>query len=193
MRKIPTLFRRDPEDLRKVTREVHPDCQWVLDGEGVATRKYDGTCLRLDDGGNWWARREVKPGKPRPAGFVPADHDEATGKTVGWEPIYQSAFVKFWDEAFARQRETGEALASGTYELIGPKINGNPEGADGHHLVRHATAEHLDVPARDFDALMEWLAGHPQYEGIVWHHEDGRMSKLKRRDAVAVNTAVTRG
>jgi hypothetical protein len=45
----------------------------VLDGEGVATRKYDGTCVMFD-GDGWWARREVKPGKTAPAGFV-ADRD----------------------------------------------------------------------------------------------------------------------
>ena len=38
MRKILTLFVRDPQDMRHVTREVHPDCAWVLAGEGVATR-----------------------------------------------------------------------------------------------------------------------------------------------------------
>ncbi len=43
MKKIPTLFIRDPENPRYVTEEVHPDCQWVTRGEGVPTRKYDGT------------------------------------------------------------------------------------------------------------------------------------------------------
>ncbi|WP_410623160.1 hypothetical protein [Amycolatopsis sp. cmx-8-4] len=98
MQKIPTLFRRDPDDLRRVTREVHPACQWVLDGEGVPTRKYDGTCVRLDDAGTWWARREVKPGKSAPAGFAAVQTDPETGKTVGWEPVAQSAFAKFFDE-----------------------------------------------------------------------------------------------
>ncbi|MFF0155255.1 hypothetical protein [Micromonospora sp. NPDC005203] len=29
---------------------------------------------------------------------------------------------------------------------------------------------------------MGWLPAHPRYEGIVWHHPDGRRAKLKRRD-----------
>ena len=181
MKKIPTLFRRDPNDMRRVLREVHPDCQWVLDGEGVATRKFDGTCLRLDTGGNWWARREVKPGRSEPPGFILVEHDENTGKSVGWEPIYQSAFVKFWDEAFTHQRDTGEPLVTGTYELCGPKINGNPEQLDGHRLISHQDADILDAP-RDFDELREWLLDRPAYEGVVWHNLDGRMAKLKRRD-----------
>lgn len=33
MRKTPTLFMRDPNNLRVVTRDVHPACQWATDGE----------------------------------------------------------------------------------------------------------------------------------------------------------------
>ena len=32
---------------------------------------------------------------------------------------------------------------------------------------------------------MAWLLEHPEFEGIVWHHRDGRMAKLKHRDALA--------
>jgi hypothetical protein len=67
--KIPTLFKRDLESMKHVTDEVVPGCEWVLAREGVATRKYDGTCTMLDEDGRWWARREVKPGKPRPDNF----------------------------------------------------------------------------------------------------------------------------
>lgn len=182
MRKIPTLFRRDPDDLRYVTREVHPECKWVLDGEGVATRKYDGTCVMFD-GSRWWARREVKPGKAAPAGWVQVGHDEVTGKSVGWEPIEQSAFVKFHADAVDHAQTT--AFPPGTYELIGPKVNGNPEKLNRHVLVAHAAAGVLEVP-RDFDGLAAELSGFP-YEGVVWHHPDGRMAKLKRRDFPAAD------
>lgn len=182
MRKIPTLFKRDPDDMKHVLPEVNPACQWVLDGEGIPTRKYDGTCVMLDDGGNWWARREVKPGKRAPEGYVPVETDEVTGKTVGWEPIYKSAFVKFWDEAWTRQRESGQPIHTGTYELCGPRINGNPERYPHHVLIRHATAQPAgDAFVRTFDSLRA-LVIEASYEGIVWHHPDGRMAKLKRRD-----------
>ena len=29
--------------------------------------------------------------------------------------------------------------------------------------------------------LKDWLSA-PHYEGLVWHHPDGRMAKIKRRD-----------
>lgn len=178
MKKIPTLFQRDPDDMRRVTDQVHPDAAWVIAGEGVATRKYDGTCLMLDEDGAWWARREVKPGKQAPDGWVEVDHDETTGKRVGWEPVEQSPFVKFWAEAIGNPHQQ---RTIGTYELIGPKVNGNPEHADAHELVPHDDAEELkDVP-RDLEGLRAWLAGFDG-EGIVWHHPDGRMAKLKKRD-----------
>ncbi|MYR29165.1 MULTISPECIES: DUF5565 family protein [unclassified Streptomyces] len=183
MKKIPTLFVRDPEDRRSVLPTVTPGCEWVLDGEGTATRKWDGTCTMLSASGDWWARREVKPGKTPPERFVAVEHDETTGKTVGWEPIAGSSFAKYHAEAVARD---GEPMP-GTYELLGPKINGNPERFAGHILIAHGWARfserrELTATPRDYDGLRAWLLAHPTWEGIVWHHPDGRMAKLKRRD-----------
>lgn len=183
MRKIPTLFRRDPEDMRYLTREVNPDCQWVIDGEGTPTRKYDGTCMKFD-GQRWWARREVKPGKAVPAGFVAEQTDDITGKTVGWEPAAQSPFAKYLAEATHDwiYDLPHMPVRQGTYELCGPKVQGNPEGFGGHVLVHHGSLSGLaDVP-RDYDGLETFLKdfGH---EGVVWHHPDGqRMAKIKVRD-----------
>lgn len=179
MKKIPTLFLRDPADMSRVTREVNPACQWVIDGEGIATRKYDGTCVCLASDGMWWARREVKPGKPAPANYIPAELDQATGKMVGWEPIEQSAFARYHAEAL--RWANLESWPVGTYELVGPKVNGNPERLDQHRLWLHETAATLDLAPRDHDGLAAFLAKF-EGEGIVWHHPDGRMAKLKRRD-----------
>ena len=73
------------------------------------------------------------------------------------------------------------SLPAGTYELIGPKVNGDPEHYGIHALILHAFAERLGDAPRDFDGLAAWLHAHP-YEGIVWHHPDGRMAKIKKRD-----------
>jgi hypothetical protein len=177
VKKIPTVFLRDPADRSRTLDQVHPECGWVLAGEGTPTRKYDGTCLLLDEGGVWWARREVRPGRQRPPGYRPVETDEITGKTVGWEPIANSSYATCHVEAVAG----GTSRKPGTYELIGPRINGNPERVPSHQLVRHADADVLDVP-RDFAGLRAWLLAHPQFEGIVWHHPDGRRAKLKHRD-----------
>lgn len=178
MRKIPTVFRRDPDNMARVLNEWHPDCLWVRDGEGIPTRKYDGTCVMLDDDGTWWARREVKPGKLSPPRWRFVAEDKATGKCVGWEPVEQSSFAK----AFAQTERAG--FQPGTYELVGPKVNGNPEGFETHALVRHADAEPLDPHVRDYESIRDYcLRLHAEgIEGIVWHHPDGQMAKIKGRD-----------
>jgi hypothetical protein len=149
----------------------------VIDGEGIPTRKFDGTCVMVNEEGGWWARREVKPGKPHPPNFHPEQTDEATGKTVGWEPAEQSSYWKYLTDALDHLADTPPA---GTYELCGPNVNGNPEGFSHHVLVPHGAEVLEDLPC-DFDSLKDYLT-HTEYEGIVWHHPDGRMAKLKKRD-----------
>jgi len=182
MQKIPTLFLRDPADRSRVLPEVNPQCEWVLAGEGTPTLKHDGTCVMLDADGSWWARREVKPGKPTPDRFMPVNVDDVTGKVMGWEPIEQSAYAKYHAEALANSGHD----RPGTYELVGPKVNGNPDGYEAHLLMPHGWAplsvrEEFAAAPRDFEGLRTWLLARP-YEGIVWHHPDGRMAKLKARD-----------
>jgi len=179
--KIPTLFVRDPDNLRWVTTLVHRDCRWVIDGEGVATRKYDGTCVMFD-GQRWWARREVKPNKQPPLDFWPVGSDPNTGKTVGWEPAGQSSFRDLLSEAWSAAPGPFTAWSPGTYELCGPKINGNRELLRAHTLIAHSAAERVPGAPRDFDGLRAWLKAHPGWEGLVWHHADGRMAKIKWKD-----------
>ncbi len=119
--------------------------------------------------------------------FVTAEYDATTGKTVGWEPIEQSAFARWHAEALATEERRRDApLAKpGTYELVGPKVNGNPERCGEHMLIEHATALPYNVVLTDFDevrAIVLALAEKDGCEGIVWHHPDGRMAKLKARD-----------
>jgi hypothetical protein len=69
---------------------------------------------------------------------------------------------------------------NGSYELIGPKVQGGVEEVDRHQLVAHGLQVLRDVP-RDFEGLRVFLDG-GGIEGIVWHHEDGRMAKIKAKD-----------
>jgi hypothetical protein len=184
MRKIPTVFRRDPEQMSKVTDEVTEGCEWVLTGDGRATRKYDGTCVMFD-GTSWWARREVKPGKAWPEKFWPVDTDEVTGKVVGWMPAEESGFHAFLIEAIEHLDIRSRGM-EGTYELCGPKINGNPEQLDGHRLIKHSQAERtatlVNAGVYNLKEQVRVLSERFEWEGVVWHHPDGRMAKLKGRD-----------
>jgi len=50
MQKIITVFQRNYDTDRLVRDEVVPGAEWVLAGEGIATRKWDGTCCMLREG-----------------------------------------------------------------------------------------------------------------------------------------------
>lgn len=176
MKKIISLFQRNYDGDRLVRDEIVPGAEWVAAGEGVATRKYDGTCC-LIRGGKLYKRYEVKPGGKPPANFEPANEvDENTGKIQGWVPVGGGPEDRWHREAFA----TSASWVDDTYELVGPKIQGNPEKYEHHDLVPHGVFHLLDCP-RDFAGLKSYLAEH-DIEGIVWHHPDGRMVKIKARD-----------
>ena len=175
MKKIVSLFQRDYEGTRLVLNQVVPGAEWVVAGEGVATRKYDGTCCLVRDG-RLYKRFDCTQGRQPPSGFMPAqDPDPTTGHWPGWLLVGDGPEDRWHREAF----EAAGNLPDGTYELLGPKIQGNPDGFDTHVLIPHGK-EILDAP-RDFDGLKAWLEP-LTIEGVVWHHPDGRMVKIKRRD-----------
>jgi hypothetical protein len=177
MQKIITLFQRNYETDRLVRDEVVPGAEWVLAGEGVATQKLDGTCCLILDG-RLYKRHDVKQGKTPPAGFVAAqDPDPVTGNCPGWVPVGEGPEDQWFRAA---QTEAGRELPDGTYELLGEKVQGNPEKLAGHALMPHGIICLPDAP-RDFAGLRAYLEPAP-IEGIVWHHPDGRMVKLKKRD-----------
>ena len=177
MKKIPTMFDRNPDKLKEILNQPHPDCGWVFSGEGVATRKYDGSCCLVQDG-VLYRRREVKRGKATPENFILADYDEVTRKSMGWVPVDSKNPQDRWHvEAYA----CAEPLSTGTYELIGPKVQGNPEQFSFHTLVSHEHAIQFADAPRTYDDLAEWLKD-KDIEGLVFHHPDGRMAKIKKRD-----------
>jgi hypothetical protein len=87
MKKIPSLFIRDYEKVNEghdilpthpfkiakgrflATHEITPGCEWVINGEGVPTRKWDGTAVMIKDG-ILYKRYDAKQGKTPTPGFV---------------------------------------------------------------------------------------------------------------------------
>lgn len=187
MKKIPSLFMREDAARGKASHvidRVTPGCEWVLAGEGVATRKWDGTSV-LVKGGKVFARYDAKVDprtgerKTPPAGFVACQEpDPITGHWPGWVPARPKE-DKWIIEAFAASGEPSD----GTYEACGPKINGNAERVNFHCLMAHGLPD-SKVWGRtftSFDDIRLFLAA-VSVEGIVWHHPDGRMAKIKTRD-----------
>lgn len=166
MQKIPTLFERD-ETVKghPVTGVLKPGCLWVAAGQGIATKKLDGTNVKIE-GGRLFKRQKPKDGDYDDAAYVETSRD--------------SPADRYLYEAF----DALPVKEDGIYEAIGVKIQGNPEGVDGHKLVRvvppDRSLELADVP-RDFDGLREYLASHDM-EGIVFHGPGGRFAKIKAKD-----------
>jgi hypothetical protein len=201
MQKIISLFQRDYDRTRLVYDSVVSGAEWVVAGEGRATIKWDGTACRItieDNTPVLWKRYDAKNGKTPPNGWEAAQEaDSVTGHHPGWlrcsreNPADKWAFEALDNLTEANDPRGARAVMPGTYELIGPKIgnkgSGNPYELDRHFLIRHGSgwthtsALLVDVP-RTFEGLRSYFIEHPELEGVVWHHDDGRMVKLKRRD-----------
>lgn len=175
MKKIISLFQRNYDGDRLVRDEVVPGAEWVLAGEGVPTRKWDGTCCMIKRG-RLFKRYDCKKGKEPPPGFEPAqERDLITGHWPGWLPVGDGPEDKWFREAIE-----GTTIQDGTFELCGPKVQGNPEGFGNHVLVRHGEYV-LEDCERSYEGIQSFLQG-KDIEGIVWHHPDGRMVKIKGKD-----------
>ena len=190
MKKMPCLFERDFHDRGRFTmrEDVTPGCEWVLAGEGIATRKWDGTACAVIDG-KLYKRYDAKKGKVAPAGAIPCDApDPVTGHHPHWVLVGDEPESKWHREAWKEMVDKAVVISNGTYELIGPKVNGNPEKAATHifipHLSRFGPTGNAELDAelvRTFDGIREFLID-SWIEGIVFHHPDGRMCKIRRDD-----------
>lgn len=182
MKKIPSLFARNYEGDRLVRDELVPGAEWVAAGEGIATVKYDGTACMIRDG-KLYRRFDAKAGKTPPPGFEPSQEaDPVTGHRPGWVLVRADEPGDVWHRAAFEALEG--FLTDGTYELCGPHFNKNPHGFDADTFVEHGTDVILNGP-RTFAGIRAWLSTDGQAvkaEGIVWHHPDGRMVKIKAKD-----------
>jgi hypothetical protein len=163
LKKIISLFQRNYAGDRLVRDELVPGAEWVISGEGIATRKWDGTSCLIRDG-RLYKRYDARAGKTPPPDFEPAqgETDTVTGHWPGWIRVGAGPEDRWHREALA----AAGVLPDGTYELVGPKVQGNPEHLDRHQLIRHGTDILPDAP-RDFAGLKAYFAAH-NIEGIVW-------------------------
>lgn len=202
MKKIPSVFQRNYETDRLCRDEVVPGCEWVLSGEGVATIKWDGTACMILDGQlfkrydrKWDKKRQQY--KPAPDGWEPCEDqpNEHTGHWPGWLPVGDGPEDRWHREAFAEICELAgdaECITEGTYELVGEKVQDNPYNYDSHMLISHDEIDGVldeadfgrDTENRTFESIKALVADESEgpLEGIVFHHPDGRLAKVKRKD-----------
>lgn len=177
MKKLSTLYKKDPNDLGRVINEVSPENEWVFKS-GIPTRKFDGTSCAIIDGA-LYKRFNLKKGRALPLNAIACQEpDEKTGHYPHWvkcerdDPSNKWHFLAF---------DGLEHKENGTYELCGKKVQGNPEKIEGHKLIKHGM-EILNLTDFSFESLRAFLEV-ADVEGIVFHHtEDSRMCKIRKSD-----------
>ena len=182
MKKIPSLFIREFENhnVKEITSQVTPGCEWVLNGEGIATEKYDGTCCLIQDN-KLYKRYDAKQGKQPPEGAIPCqlEPDPITTHWPHWVEVKENKpDDKWYIEAWNRLNK--ENLENGTYELCGPHFQTNPYNLEFDIFIKHGNKVLDNIP-RTFEGIKEYLNTH-YIEGIVFYRENGEMCKIKRTD-----------
>ena len=185
MKKIPTLFTRVYENHKIVgiLSKVTEGMEWVLDGEGIATIKWDGSCCAIING-KLYKRYDAKKGKNPPEGAIPCCRpDPLTGHWPHWVRCDKNNPADRWFfNAYKIETEVVrkvDRLADGTYEAIGPAFNGNPHGYYLNHLHPHGIdAVYVE---RTFEGIKRFLEEH-QIEGIVFWKDGEPRCKIKRSD-----------
>lgn len=201
MKKMPIIFDMtfDNEGEREVLHSIRQEIRDLVNtnlAEGkriVPTFKRDGTAVFCNADGKWFTRRAVKTGKQAPEGFVALETDPNTGTTFGWEPKDASPMKKFLNKAiekFIHDNGT-EPPRNTTFELIGPKINGNPENVTADELRIHGQEKATDFPtiqdildsAEPFEMLKPIFAGFraKHIEGIVFWIADADGNLIEPR------------
>lgn len=180
MKKIPTLFERKFENHRvvEITDKVTDGLEWVLNGEGVATIKWDGSCCALING-VFYKRYDAKKGKKPPAGAIPCcEADPVTGHHPHWIPVDESNPADKWFVA-AFDNSPIDDGSDRTYEAVGPHFQCNPQSFKYDHLIPHGV--HVIEVQRTFAGIREYLETH-EVEGIVFWKDGAPECKIKRSD-----------
>lgn len=199
MKKIPTILPKDPNDLGLVTDGK------LLDDIKYFQLKIDGTSTIIKDG-NLYARYDVKliinkKGKKTyltkedvkekiPFGAIPCQEpDEKSGHWPHWVLVNNNPQFKYIIEAFNNLDDK----VDGTYECIGPKIQGNPHNENEHIFIPH---NHINLK---YDIDFEKMNKNPfeffknlfkdfHWEGLVAYNSNNEpIGKIRRSDFGYVN------
>ena len=180
MKKIPTLFERiydEKGNIIGISDTVKEGFEWVLNGEGIATLKMDGSCCAVING-EFYKRYDAKKGKKPPEGAIPCQEapDPITTHWPHWVKLSRdNPADKWFIHAFHDMQ-----WPDGTYEAIGPHFQGNPYGLDEDTIYRHGTKFLPDFP-RDFEGMKEYFKLHV-IEGVVFWKDCEPQCKIKRSD-----------
>lgn len=185
MKKMPTLFKIKYKDKNHKIITTLKQVDWIDEPKVVATIKFDGTAVALF-GNKVFKRLDLKPGRTLPPNLTAYEcspADPITGHHPYWiecdpsDPSNKYVFEGFSNTADLKQQDW-------TYELCGPKVNGNPENLSKHILIPHGIPM-LCAPKPNLIDIFECLVSRPSQEGIVFWRNSGLNSdkcKIRRKD-----------
>lgn len=178
MKKIPTLFERvyEGKNFVRITDKVTEGMEWVLNGEGTATLKIDGSCCAIIED-VFYKRYDAKRGRKPPENAIPCcKPDLITGHWPHWVPVDFNAPSDKW---FVEAYNNTKVKVDWTYEATGKHFQGNPYGMDNDILIPHGL-QTIEVD-RSFDGIKNFLKNN-RIEGIVFWKDGEPKCKIKRSD-----------
>jgi hypothetical protein len=181
MKKIPTLFVRNPENMKLVTREVNPECEWLFNEPSFATIKKDGTNIQVivHDGKCINVNKRRNPTREQKAlgdepGYIQADRNDSADQYI-FAAVDATDFSN-WPNG------------DWSCEALGPKIQGGIESnvPELYPFSLYSTViiDFSNIENITYDYIQKYLEDH-EIEGIVWREaaeENPRFAKIKRRD-----------
>jgi hypothetical protein len=182
MKKIQTILPKDLNNMGLVTSGT------LMAGINHFKIKIDGTACMIKDG-HPYCRFDAKLFKRKkgkiitftkeevisklPIGAIACQEpDEKSGHWPHWVPVsIDNPSQKFIYEGFTNL----SSVIDGTYECIGPKIQGNPHGEDKHYWIPHFDSKLIYQvnslnPDNAFELFKE-LFKEFKYEGLVAYNE----------------------
>lgn len=194
MKKIPTLFRKDPNDLGRVIKSdpLFPieELQFRIKLDGTSCYlisnipyvRYDAKLIKRKRGKvvQILSKEEVMLTLP-PKAIPCQEPDENSGHWPHWIPLLFKPEYQYHIEGY----ENSNPTHLGSYECIGPSINNNPHKEDKHMWVYHQSDSLLVQPnlSKDYcyEQLKEFLKDFP-WEGLVAYRDNIPVSKIRRSD-----------
>lgn len=194
MQKIPTLFPKDSNDLSKVIEgtplfpidelrfriKVDGTSCYLLEGQPYV--RYDAKLIKHKRGKVIKTLTKEEVILTLPKGAIPCQEpDELSGHWPHWIPLLDQPEYHGQRKGYELSKPTQD----GSYECIGPSINGNPHNESEHIWVYHSSNDLLvDLKLSDSNAyyeLKEFLKDFP-YEGLVAYMADTPVAKIRRCD-----------
>ncbi len=185
MKKISTIFERNWETNRKVNETLIVDFDF---SNAVATEKIDGMNIRVTVRSGTVVRSEKRRN--------PSKIQKQNGIVDPWYvDIDEGASQDKWlVDAIANTDFSGVPDGEWSGEAFGKNIQGNPLNMEGNQVFLFSLEDWRsrivlkDAPV-SFEEVKTYLNTKKSLvgndclmEGIVWHHPDGRMVKIKRKD-----------